>query len=197
MRESSTHWQTAPALDQSHLAVMITLGIDPDSKDLALGIWGDQGPIGATVYHVKGASSNYQILDVLAYSTIGFGRKEQPSRCAIEGQQIDRRRARPRDLFKLAHVTGAAGLWLHQQHPNIELLFPTPSEWKGGVAKHAHQSRLYEELGWGFKIIGTGKGRYARPLRVPECFTHISPGQWKHVGDALLLARWAHLHKVA
>jgi len=175
---------------------MIALGIDPDSKDLALGLWGDDGPLGASVFHVVGATSNYQILDTLAHTSYSMQGYERPSICAVESQQIDRRTKRKADIIKLAHVAGAAGLWVRQQFPNIDLIFPTPSEWKGGVAKHAHQGRLYAQLGWGYEIVGSGDRRYARPVRVPAAFQHISRGQWKHVGDALLLARWAYLNPV-
>lgn len=167
------------------------IGIDPDSKDTALGFWSDDGPVCASVIHVVGKSTNYEIIDAFAFSTHSFT-GGTPSVVAIEGQQIDQRRARPRDLFKLAHVTGMAALWIRQQVPGIKVLIPTPYEWKGGVAKHAHQARLYRGLGWGYTIIGTGTGRYARPKTPPANFDHISDGQWKHVGDALLLARWAH-----
>ena len=50
----------------------------------------------------------------------------------------------------------------------------------------------YRELGWGYAIVGTGTSSYARPLNPPAHFDHITAGQWKHVGDALLLAQWAH-----
>ena len=168
---------------------MIALGTDPDSKDCAFATWDEDGPLYAHVAHVVGKSSNYEILEALAEDTIQLG---PPEVVAIEGQQIDSRRARPKDLFKLAHVTGAAALRVRQLYPDARILIPTPYEWKKAVAKHAMQARLYDDLGWGYTIIGRGKQRYARPVQPPTRFTHITPGQWKHVGDALLLARWAH-----
>ena len=59
------------------------------------------------------------------------------------------------------------------------------------------QARLYYDLDWGYEIIGSGLKRYARPNSPPIFFDNITPGQWKHVGDALLLARWAHKQTIA
>jgi hypothetical protein len=169
---------------------MISLGIDPDSKDLSLATWGPSGPLDARVDHVVGRASDYQMLEALCREDLLWCKK--PNIVIIEGQQIDRRKARPQDLFKLAHVTGAIALRVRQVYRNVEILIPTPKVWKGSVAKHAMQARLYRELGWGYTIIGTGTSRYARPEAPPVHFKHISAGQWKHVGDALLLAKWGH-----
>lgn len=174
---------------------MLTLGIDPDSKDLAIGYWDHTGPRTARVIHVTGKASAYEMMQALSNASplqwVGTG----PQIIAIEGQQVDKRRTGKGDLFKLAHVTGAAYLWVVQQRTGGRILVPTPADWKRGVAKHAHQARLYDELGWGYEIVGAksakSDSRYARPLRAPSNFSHIEPGQWKHVGDALLLARWA------
>lgn len=73
------------------------------------------------------------------------------------------------------------------------MTMPDPETWKGGIAKYAHQARLYKELGWGYEIVSKGKpSAYSRPTNPPQKFKHITKGQWKHVGDALLLAKWAH-----
>lgn len=178
---------------------MIALGIDPDVNDLAIGAWDSDGPRAAQVVHVtrkKGASAQSQVL--LARTLTGADPASRflgAGRIAIEGQQIDRREARSRDLFTLAHASGAALLWCAIWFPAAHIEIPTPTEWKGGVAKHAMQARLYRDLGWGYEIAGSGKGRYAVPLKIPSTFTSISRGQWKHVGDALLLARWIHEHQ--
>ena len=168
------------------------IGIDPDSKDLSIAIWRDDGPVSARVIHVEGKATNYEMIAALRSAKPLEFEGNYPTVAAIESQQIDGRRARPKDLFKLAHMTGAALLWLNQQLPSMRLLVPTPAEWKGAVAKHAMQARLYTDLEWGYALRGSGKGRYAVPLHAPTSFDDITTGQWKHVGDALLLARWAH-----
>jgi hypothetical protein len=177
---------------------MNAIGIDPDCKDLALALWGDEGPISAEVVHLVGTNKTGEQSQIrMMRALVGRDRPDfwrGVRTIAIEGQQIDRRTKRPADLFTLAHVTGAAALWMGTHYPDARIIIPTPSEWKGGVAKHAHQGRMYLALGWGSTVVGTGPGRYARPTNVPDPFKHISPGQWKHIGDALLLARWAYEH---
>lgn len=176
---------------------MNAIGIDPDSKDLSIALWNDAGPSYARVIHVVGKATNYQIIDALRSAKPLEFQGSYPEVAAIEGQQIDGRRARPKDLFKLAHVTGAALLWLNQQLPAMRLLVPTPAKWKGGVAKHAMQARLYTDLEWGYSLRGSGDDKYAVPIHPPHRFEDITTGQWKHVGDALLLARWAHQQTIA
>ena len=169
---------------------MISLGIDPDSKDMSFATWGPDGPLDARVAHVVGKSGDYQMLATLAAASLLWC--GEPDLVVIEGQQIDRRKARPKDLFKLAHKTGAVALRVRQFFPDTAIVIPTPKEWKGSVAKHAMQARLYRKLGWAYSIVGTGTSSYARPEAPPVHFKHISAGQWKHVGDALLLARWGY-----
>lgn len=174
---------------------MIFIGIDPDVCDMALGFWSKGEPVGAQVVHVvrrkgvTGGAAVHRMIEALAASQPNaHGVVES---IAIEGQQIDRREAKPENLFTLAQAAGAVGMWIHDFYPDAQIRIPTPKVWKGQLAKHAHQARLYADLGWDYTIIGSGKNRYARPLNPSSQFQHITPGQWKHVGDALLLGRWA------
>lgn len=175
----------------------IALGIDPDTKDMAIASWDGNGPRSAQVVHLVGVNktgeqSQVRMARAMAEAT-PCPTMHHPSIIAIEGQQIDKRRARPADLFTLAHTTGSALSWCaHHFDKYARIVIPTPKEWKGQVAKHAMQGRLYLELGWGSTIIGTGTSRYARPNNPTTNFKHISPGQWKHIGDALLLAKYAY-----
>lgn len=176
---------------------MIALGIDPDSKDCAIAAWGDDGPFAAQVIHVVRRTTDVQSQVLMAAALADHNPRWElfgldVTTIAIEGQQIDGRRARPADLFTLAHVTGAALAWCTEWWGMANILIPTPREWKGSVAKHAMQARLYNELGWEYTKHGSGAGRYARPIFIPDNFKHITKGQWKHVGDALLLAKWAY-----
>lgn len=174
---------------------MHTIGIDPDVRNLSIARWGPHGPEAAIVVHVTGSGDEPSQVS-MARALEHFGAMLNTtfvSFVAIEGQQVDARRARSRDLFTLAHVTGAAIAWAARYMPSdARILVPTPHEWKASVAKHAMQARLYVELGWGYEIIGRGASSYARPVNPPSSFSHITAGQWKHVGDALLLAKWAY-----
>jgi len=167
-----------------------TIGIDPDSKDLAIAFWGERGPMDARVIHVTGRATDYEMVRQLTQERALEFTGSRPEVIAIEGQQIDGRRTRAgaTDLFKLAHVTGAVMLWITEQLPAARTLVPPPKLWKGQLKKEVHQARLYTDLGWGYQLA---KG-YAVPQEIPQHLLHITRGQWKHVGDAFLLARWAH-----
>lgn len=170
---------------------MITLGIDPDSTDLAWGVWGPDGPVDAGVFHAirrKGAQTQVSMAKVLRAETWP---DYDIRRIVIEGQQKDGRRVAASSLFTLAHVTGSALQCCVRHYPDASIRVATPKEWKGSVAKHAQQARMYSALEWGYTLKGTGTSRYAVPTNVPSHMAHIRATQWKHAGDALLLARWA------
>lgn len=171
---------------------MLTLGIDPDSTDLAWAIWGPDGPVDAGVFHAvrrKGQQTQVEMSRVLRDSV--FWPQADFAHIAIEGQQKDGRRAAASSLFTLAHVTGAALQCCTERYPDASIRVVTPKEWKGSVAKHAQQARMYRALDWGYTLKGTGTSRYAVPTTPPSHMAHIRATQWKHVGDALLLAQWA------
>lgn len=190
-----------------HTYTMLSLGIDPDTTDTAFAWWEKDGPVSAHVAHVvrkKGVTG----ADILIHTAHEIRRAatyhrsstlKWPVVVAVEGQQIDGRKAKPASLFQLAQVAGMCISHVQEryQRDDLTLYIPTPTEWKGQVPKHAHQARLYDDLGWGYEVIGgrkgsTQKGSYARPLDPPKEFNHIKAGQWKHVGDALALAKWAY-----
>lgn len=116
-----------------------------------------------------------------------------PDWCAVEAQELARGRGaqhrRPQDIVTLGQVAGMALMRVARGYLHgCGLYFPKPSEWKGSVPKHAMQGRLYTELGWGYDVHGKGSGAYCVPLRAPAEFDFGAA--WRHVGDALLLARW-------
>ncbi len=181
----------------------LSLGVDPDLHDLAFGFWNDAGPVTAFVMHEKEDKSlsgreRVERMCASCYFSLRTALGDHEiTRVAVEGQSLKRtgaaQHARPGDIVKLAQVAGnVLGQLMQRLGTSVVFDLPEPEEWKGSVAKHAMQARLYEDLGWGYAIAGTGKGRYARPTYIPSSFRHITKGQWKHVGDALLLARWAH-----
>lgn len=169
---------------------MFTLGIDPDSADLAWAVWGPDGPVDAGVFHAvrrKGQQSQVNMAKVLRAQDWP---RYDVRKIAIEGQQKDGRRAAASSLFTLAHVTGGALQCCVRHYPDALIRVTPPKEWKGSVAKHAHQARMYSALGWGYTIKGSGTSRYAVPNNPPS-HMDFRATQWKHIGDALLLAQWA------
>lgn len=192
----------------------LCLGIDPDLHDLAVASWDDRGPVRAHVVHVprkKGVTGNEAVLEMmtaLSGSLPDFGRDkpgqgevafDMPDACAVEAQELARgpgaQHRRPQDIVTLGQVAGMALMRVARGYLHgCALYFTKPSEWKGSVPKHAMQARLYEELGWGYTIVSArGRADYAVPRIGGLPLTgasHARVGPWKHVGDALLLARW-------
>jgi hypothetical protein len=177
---------------------MLTIGIDPDLHDLAVGYW-DNGPRTAYVTHVahrKGRIGQTAVMDMILAMRLEvpfIDRDHDVDAVAVEAQTLMRsgskQHKRPQDIVILGNVAGAVlGMLAGAGYPSI--LFPTPEQWKGQLPKHVMQARLYDELGWGYEMCASDS--YAVPLRIPNTFEHITKGQWKHVGDALLLARWAY-----
>ncbi len=190
---------------------MLCLGIDPDLHDTAIASWDDAGPVAAHVVSIPrkitGTDALLAMMHELSKPWPEFGRPElrdecmdRPDWCAVEGQELARtgakRHARPEDIVRLGQVAGMAAMRVARGYLHgCGLYWPKPSEWKGSVKKHAMQARLYEELGWGYEIVSSGgKPSYAMPKTLKVAFFEgisEAPGScWKHVGDALLLARW-------
>jgi hypothetical protein len=127
-----------------------------------------------------------------------YGKSISISHLVVEGQGIWNNEATPDSILKLGIVAGMCmGIYSQWFNPSF-LYLPGPVEWKKGVPKHIHQARLCTELGWAFEKHGTGKGRYCQPL-APVVAHHIdfNPGDWKHVLDAIGLARYAFDHESA
>lgn len=174
------------------------VGIDPDLHDLAIGFWNKGKPVRAEVIHVtrrKGLVQQEAVCDMVRAMWALPGMLPLGAiSVAIEAQSLQRQghrqHKRPQDIVILGNVAGAA-LGIVAAHIGIDRVrFPAPELWKGQIPKAVMQARLYDELGWGYEMVGKDKS-YARPLRAPSVFDNISAGQWKHIGDALLLARWA------
>lgn len=184
---------------------MLCLGIDPDLHDTAIASWDNQGPVAAHVVSVTrkltGTDALLAMMHALSAPWPEFARQHitrdviLPDWCAVEGQELRRgpggHHARPEDIVRLGQVAGMAVMRVARGYLHgCGIYFPKPSEWKGSVPKAAMQARLYEELGWGYVIHGMKSSAYSIPEHAPASFRHVSKTQWKHMGDALLLARW-------
>lgn len=182
-----------------------TIGIDPDLHDLSIGVWNHDGPVSAYVVHLKREKGlereeavDRMVREFRSRVHSLYEEHEEPEIIVMEGQSLKRsgskKHRRPDDIVRLAQVAAQCLGMLRIVYDSLgtSFEFPDPERWKGHVAKHAMQARLYKQLGWGYTIIGTGDNKYARPVNPPATFNHISKGQWKHVGDALLLAKWGY-----
>lgn len=179
---------------------MLTIGGDPDLHDLALAAWDDGGPVAAHVVVAHGQTGNEAVMAMFLALTRQweFAVPGKPDAYAVEAQESrpvrGKHHARPIDLIRLGNVAGMVVMRLAATYPGSACYFPEPAQWKGSVPKAVMQARLYTELGWDYEIRGKGAGAYAVPhgcqARVGDGFQQIGTAQWKHCGDALLLARW-------
>lgn len=170
------------------------IGIDPDLHNLGLAIVDDEGEVShVEVIRVpgsyKGESAVQKMIQELASRFPVLG-QSFPDRdyvhAIIEGQQIysGSGLARPDSMLLLAQVAGAAAAALSPFCAQIEL--PRPRKWKGSIPKPIHQARVLGRLGWTYK---KGQG-YTIPTNPPAHLTKLKPEEWKHVVDAIGLARW-------
>lgn len=167
----------------------ICLGIDPDSKYIALAVGDAEIIQGVCSFKVpQGRMEMIKILPQIipAFMEEQYGLPLWPPIIIIEGQRIyPQSKVRPNDLIKLAHLAGAAAGVCASLYPGSRILIPEPKDWKGSVPKHIHQARLYKKLGWGYKQTKD----YAYPEH-PTVGKKLLKGEWKHVGDAIGLMQW-------
>ncbi|RLB78176.1 MAG: hypothetical protein DRH24_14870 [Deltaproteobacteria bacterium] len=172
-------------------------GIDPDLHDCGFGFYNleskniyDYGIISVSKKY-KGKDAVLAMADKLLwffdqYIWSYISLVDECELLIIEGQQIytGKGRARPNDLLKLAHVTGAIlGAATPALGPSL-VRIPTPREWKGNVPKPIHQERTCRALGWPCKRT---QG-YTYPTGSRGA--HFKPGEWKQVMDGIGLALW-------
>lgn len=178
---------------------MMFVGIDPDLHCTSVAYWMHGKPVQAYVIYtprVKGRIEQAAVLDMVWAIKEHF--EELPSGIiwAVEAQTLHvtglKQHKRPQDIVTLGNVAGAILSHIASfESDRTCLMFPTAKEWKGQIPKAVMQARFYTDLKWGYEMVGKG---YARPVRPPSEFSNIGKTDWKHVGDALMLAKWASLN---
>lgn len=175
---------------------MLFVGIDPDLHCTAIGYWGNGKPTGAEVIETKrakGVIEQAAVLEMVRALAENLGTYHNAV-YAVEAQTLHvtglKQHKRPQDIVTLGNVAGAI-LGIIHASPIAGVMFPTAKEWKGQIPKAVMQARFYTDLKWGYEMVGKG---YARPVRPPSEFSNIGKTDWKHVGDALMLAKWASLN---
>lgn len=171
----------------------ICLGIDPDSKYIALAAGSSHGVLDVYSHKVKKAGKDdlESMIKALGHHIPAFMKSLRldpvwPLRIVIEGQLIyPSSKEQPNDLLKLARIAGAAAGVCSMLYPDKKIIIPKPYEWKGTVPKPVHQARLFHKLGWGYKKT---RG-YAYPLK-PAVGKYLNQSEWKHVADAIGLMQW-------
>lgn len=111
----------------------------------------------------------------------------------VEGQQrYVGKGGTPDVLINLACVAGAAIAQL-ADHVGPEATHrPLPRQWKGDVPKAIHQARLCSRLGWSYEKRADYVVPHVLHAKAPVPFgvELLKDAAWKHVMDAIGLARW-------
>lgn len=197
--------------------MIAAIGVDPDlhntaiavaTKDqvLALGVVrGQKGliedeAVEDMVYRFASPSIDGGLADFVWSK--GFDRRRPGLDLEIKGCRVEGQKrylggpSLPEDLIRLATVAGGAMAHLAQWSPKLV----QPSAWKGSVDKTTNQARTLAAYGISYKVVGGLKG-YCIPAKGKEKLPAIwtsdgSPplqSDWKHVLDAVGIARWAAL----
>jgi hypothetical protein len=172
---------------------MVCLGIDPDTRYIALAMCSKNEVLAVYSCHIKEVQKDdlEPMIKALRHHIIIFMTQLNydplwPLRIIVEGQRIyPGDKIQPNDLIKLAQIGGAAAGICADLYPTKKIIIPEPRQWKGSVPKAIHQARQFYKLGWGYKKTKT----YAYPIS-PNIGKNLKQLEWKHVGDAIGLALW-------
>jgi len=188
---------------------MYFAGVDPDLHDCAFGIVDSAGmpvlvALASVDDEIKGRDA---VVAMISSMKRLFGKGLFPSdwnskvlTVAVEAQEFSytaNAGIPPGDVGLIAVVAGQAMLASACLWP-CPFVHPAPQAWKGSVPKQIHQARLYTDLGIPFKKMGSKEKGYCVPS------FHAASGiigldlvkkesSWKHLGDALALARFAKM----
>lgn len=183
---------------------MISLGIDPDTKNIGLCLCDTSSVIGVSLITQPNIQNKRRVTKEL--NTTHFVKKipeglldfvsqtdvADPTVIVIESQEISLgRQATPQNIIYLAQVAGAIAQACSTIFPSSEILMPKASAWKGTVPKAVHQKRLLKELGWEFT---PGLRDLPVPIEAEAltlvCHDKLRGANWSHAIDAIGLARW-------
>jgi len=164
------------------------LGVDPDLHNTGLAIADKNGNIVwvgccSVPRDCKGSNAVIAMAKALDETLANY----KMLHVVVEGQTINFKQTRnPGDILHLAHVTGII-VGLLAPRGWLSLFIPTPREWKGQVPKQIHHQRILDTLGWKYNV----HPGYCVPINPPvDMGIPLKGTQWKHVVDAIGLARW-------
>lgn len=196
---------------------MFYIGVDPDMHTMAVAVVDDRGlPVAVHVVRAlgdKGRDAVVAMIDAVS-QWIGASTSEpsylpEPPNVlamAVEAQEIvytARSGKNPRNLLNLSTVAGGVLAISTVVWPDLfardAIFFPAPEAWKGQVPKHVHQGRMFEHMGWAHDVGGNIKAGknysgFSYPTAPPQDILGvetIKKADWKHVSDAIGLARYA------
>ncbi len=169
------------------------LGIDPDSKNSAFALLGEDGKvIDAWTFSCKTSCEQAQVL--AHFGAIGGIRPSmasEPYTVICEGQKIYPPKSgnfdpksNPDSQIKLARASGIALAYACRSNmcKNMEVVLP--ADWKQQKKKGAHQMQIWKSLGTEPTL------RASKSYACPDEFMGMKPTKLKHIGDAIGLAQY-------
>jgi hypothetical protein len=169
---------------------MIFFGVDPDSWTTAWAAVNSSEILAVGVLRRK-RSGKIGMVEMLSLWEPNIGSSGDRLVGVVEGQSLHYgSNVNPDDLFKLAHTAGAAAASLFRAGFR-NVLIPKPEDWKGQVPKQIHQARVLNKFGILYEqladyCVPSGCARLARIQGAAS----LNRGDWKHVVDAIGLARY-------
>lgn len=166
------------------------IGVDPDSKDTSWAVIQGTTVLAVGVFKTKGRAVA-QVIRQLVPAVESVVQAWLPSLVVVEGQKHRQGgKAPPDDIIRLAQIAGAiAGQVMAMCDARV--MIPDPEEWKGQTPKPIDQTRSFAHFG----ILSALATQYAYPtgckvIARVQGAAQLNKGDWKHVGDALGLARY-------
>ena len=165
------------------------MGIDPDSKTTAWAIVEGSTAKAVGVYHIK-AENVCEALKRLYPALEHSLELHKPELVVVEGQR-DYKKVPIQDIIKIAQIAGGIAGQIVGILPSCKIQIVDPEIWKGQTPKPINQTRTYAYFG----MLSSMASTYAYPTgcRVYASIqgaAKLNKGDWKHVGDALGLARY-------
>lgn len=190
------------------------LGCDPDMHRTAFAVVDDKGQCcGVWVVKVKEHTERDAVVHMIHAICVFFTLGQLPEecvKCVVESQEMvytAKSGRNPRSLLFLANISGAVVSLFRMVYPNAELHLTAPQKWKGNVPKLTHQGRIMLAQGWEFSKRtskgekGADRDGYCVPTKIEppilqsafedgDQAQEIGTADWKHINDAIGIARW-------
>lgn len=170
---------------------MITIGIDPDTKNTGIALVEHGMVTWVGTASAKGSIVQYRLVGMGVAIATQIDRLHEclcvnPSMIAIEWQMLrPTGEKNPNDILNLTGVAGmCVSACLSRFWTDPDYFTPVPVQWKGSVPKTIHQKRILGKVGLTADLKG---------VRGAEEMTKTQKG---HCIDAIGLALWAAEQRV-
>lgn len=173
---------------------MISVGVDPGKTGVAFARCTESDILRVAYVKCKGDADKDVVTMIRQMAAVAESFAADCDVFVVEGQQNYKQEGTKSSagLFEVAHVAGAllmaATLWAPC---SAHLLCPLPAMWKGQVPKEVHHARILSR----YSVAFSAAAGYCYPSGCARAakikgYQGLNQGDWKHVTDAVGLARW-------